>query len=353
MCRIHSQAKQMNSKWYAWMVLFLIGASSAFGAVPITAEIVEVNKIWDKAPHNAFTDLLRWNERFYCAFREGRGHVSADGKIRVLESKDANLWESAALVALDGYDLRDAHLSVTPDGRLMLIGGAAPRRQDDQRAPTGTFVSFSQDGRQWSKPQIVVEPGRWLWCVTWNKAKAYGVSYAAGERMPYLELLISSDGVNYQPHVAKLFGEGYPTEVTLRFDTDGTCYALVRRDRRGKEASSALLGVSKPDYKKWRWHDLGADFNGFGGPNFIKIPGGHWIGTGRMHQNGAHTALTYINVRNGTMTKLLKLPSGGDTSYPGLVWHGSILYVSYYSSHEGKTGIYLAKLNIKPKIESF
>ena len=338
----------MSRKLYGLAVLFLMGVLPAFGDAAVTVELVEVKKIWDKAPHSAFTDLLRWNDSFYCAFREGRGHVSTDGKIRVLKSKDGNVWESAALVTLDGYDLRDAHLSVTPDGRLMLLGGAAPRKKDNQSAPTGTFASFSKDGRDWTKPQIVVEPGRWLWCVTWHKGKAYGVSYAAGERMPYLELLVSSDGVNYQSHVAKLFGEGYPTEVTLRFDDD-TCYALVRRDRRGSEASSALLGVGRPDYKKWQWHDLGASFNGFGGPNFIRIPGGHWIGAGRMHDGGVHTALTYVDVKNGKMTKLLKLPSGRDTSYPGLVWYEGMLYVSYYSGHEGKTSIYLAKLKVEPK----
>jgi len=331
------------------MVLFLIGASFSFGALPVTVEVVEVSKIWDKAPHNAFTDLVRWNDRFYCVFREGRGHVSTDGKIRILESKDANLWDSAALVALAGFDLRDAHLSVTPDGRLMLLGGANPRKQDNQSAPTGTFACFSQDGRRWTKPQIVVKPGRWLWCVTWHKGKAYGVSYAAGERKPYLELLVSDNGRDYKCHVDKLFGKGYPSEVTLRFDKDGICYALVRR------SSTAFLGVSKPDYREWQWHDLGGSFNGFGGPNFIRIPpplGGpqaDWIGAGRMHQGGAHTALTYIDVKNGTMTKMLKLPSGGDTSYPGLVWYEDMLYVSYYSSHEGKTSIYLAKLKVKPK----
>ena len=44
-------------------------------------------KIWDAAPHNAFTDLAYWNGQFVCAFREGRSHVSTDGKIRVLSSR--------------------------------------------------------------------------------------------------------------------------------------------------------------------------------------------------------------------------------------------------------------------------
>jgi len=331
------------------IALILLGASYIYADVPITVEVLGVKKIWDEAPHNAFTDLVRWNDAFYCAFREGRGHVSTDGRIRILESKDTDNWTSAALISLEGYDLRDAHLSVTPNDRLMLLGGAAPRKKDNQSAPTGTFVSFSKDGRQWTQPQIAVEPGRWLWCVTWHESKAYGVSYTAGKGDRYLDLLVSKDGINYEPHVPRLFEQGYPNEVTLRFDSNETCYALVRRDRRGDDPSSALLGISKPDYKQWKWKDLGSEFNGFGGPNFIRIPGGHWLAAGRMHDGGAHTALCYLDVENGTMTKLAKLPSGGDTSYPGMVWHNGILYVSYYSSHEGKTSIYLAKVRVKPK----
>jgi hypothetical protein len=47
------------------------------------------------------------------------------------------------------------------------------------------------------------------------------------------------------------------------------------------------------------------------------------------------------------MIELVRFPSGGDTSYPGFVIHDGTLYVSYYSSHEGKTSIYLAKMPLK------
>jgi hypothetical protein len=312
-------------------------------------ELVSAVKIWDKAPHNAFTDLLHWKDRFHCAFREGRGHVSTDGRIRVLRSETGEAWESAALIAMDGYDLRDAHLCTMPDRRLMLVGGVAPRKKDNEHCPTGTFVSFSTDGNDWTDPRIAVEPGRWLWQVTWYKGRAYGVAYGNYPTTSCSQLLVSENGIDYNVHVSDFLCGGRPTEATLRFADDGTCYALSRRDRSANESTSAMFGLSKGNYKEWAWYDLGSEFNSFGGPNFIQLPFGQWIAAGRMHQGGSHTALTLLDVRNHKMTKLLKLPSGGDTSYPGLAWHDNLLYVSYYSSHEGKTSIYLAKVKIKPE----
>jgi hypothetical protein len=308
------------------------------------AELIEVKKIWDDAPHSAFTDLVRWNDQFVCAFREGRGHVSADGTIRVLTSADGDAWQSAASIVLDGYDLRDAGLSITPQGRLMLIGGASPRPADGARAPTGTFVSLSDDAKSWTTPEIVVEPGRWLWRVTWNGGKAYGVSYAAGTRDRATSLLVSDDGLKFNDLVPKLLDDSNPTEAALRFDDDGTLNCLQRRD--GKPpANSAMLGVSEPPYTNWQWHDLGIFF---GGPNFIEVPGGRWIAAGRIHTGaGPKTVVASLDVNAKTLTPILELPSGGDTSYPGLVWHDGALWVSYYSSHEANTSIYLAKMRIE------
>lgn len=333
----------MSIQAIAAVLVFVAGAAAA--DVTIEAEVVEVEKIWDDAAHNAFTDLVYFGDQFYCAFREGRGHVSADGRIRVLRSPDADTWSAAALISFQGYDFRDAHLSITPDDRLMLIGGAAPRKKDNERAPTGSFVSFSDDGDTWTDPVIVSEPGRWLWRVTWHEGTAYGVSYTAGGNGDrYLSLLESTDGVQYEPLVERLFDKGYPNETTLRFAPDGTCYALVRRDSFNNAPTSTMLGVSEPNYTEWTWHDLGSEFNAFGGPDLIRLPCGLWIAGGRMHQGGAHTALTVLDVENKTMHRLLDLPSGGDTSYPGLLWRDETLYVSYYSSHQDRTSIYLAKI---------
>ena len=53
----------------------------------IGMKLLSARKIWDKGKHNAFTDLIGFDGRMYCVFREADGHVSPDGKIRILVSK--------------------------------------------------------------------------------------------------------------------------------------------------------------------------------------------------------------------------------------------------------------------------
>jgi hypothetical protein len=303
-----------------------------------------VKKIWDQGPHNAFTDLIRFHDRWYCAFREGAGHAAGAGKIRVLTSAAGDKWEAAALLEEKDVDLRDPKLSRTPDGRLMLVGGAAEPASRDPVRDHYSFVSFSKDGKDWGKPQRVLDSWQWLWRVTWHEGTAYGVAYSwdpkapADDKKRTAALYKSGDGLKFEKVTD--FKLQNPSEATLAFDGD-VLYCLQRRD--GKP-NTALLGRSKPPYAEWTWKDLGVYF---GGPNLIRLPDGSWLAAGRLMDSGKpQTVLCRLDVTEGSLKPLLTLPSGGDTSYPGLVWHGDQLWVSYYSSHEGKSSVYLAK--VKP-----
>jgi hypothetical protein len=326
---------------YLIIALFSFCSTLHLSAAPPAARLVSVHKIWDQAPHSAFTDLVHWKGQFVCAFREGRAHVSTDGRIRVLTSADGETWTPTAVITLSGYDLRDAGLSITPDDRLMLNGGAAPRKNDHETAPTGTFISFSADAKTWSKPEIVLDPPNWLWRAIWHDGKCYGVSYA--DHLPS-RLMVSDDGLKYSELVPKFLfaSEARPTEATLLFAEDGTMYCLHRRDN---VRASAYLGSSRPPYTDWQWHDLGVHV---GGPNLIQLPSGKWLAAGRFFSDPKKpkTKLAALDMQKHTIEPILELPSGGDTSYPGLVWHEDQLWMSYYSSHEGKGKIYLAKISI-------
>ena len=109
----------MKSAWKAAAILgFVFAASPGLAEEKSALKIVESRRIWDKAAHNAFTDLLRHDDRWYCVFREGSKHVSPDGSLRVITSKDGEAWESLTLISHPIDDLRDAKLTRTPDGRF-------------------------------------------------------------------------------------------------------------------------------------------------------------------------------------------------------------------------------------------
>ena len=114
--------------------------------------------------------MVRFRGQWYCVFREGKGHVSPDGAIRVLTSTDGEKWESAAQVRYETADLRDPKISITPDGRLQLCAAGAlhhPKGFTHQ-----SFIWFSKDGRDWGEPIKVADPNYWLWRITWHKKTA-------------------------------------------------------------------------------------------------------------------------------------------------------------------------------------
>jgi hypothetical protein len=325
----------------ALVLSVLTFVASATVAAQEQAKLVSVQRIWNGAPHNAFTDLIRFKDRWFCVFREGKGHVSPGGALRVLTSADGTQWESAALVTSPLGDLRDAKLSITPEGQLMLLGAVALADQSEHTHQSLTW--FSNDGKTWSEPHAVGDPDFWLWRATWHDDQAYGFGYATNSKHRSVRLYQTDHGKEFHAIVDTAFQAGYPNESDLVFLPDDTCYCLLRRDAAEK---TAQLGVSKPPYTAWKWHDLGVRI---GGPALLRLPDGRLIACVRRYEGGARTSLHWLDAEKQSLTEFLKLPSGGDTSYAGMVWHEEMLWVSYYSSHEGKTSIYLAKVELPAK----
>ncbi|MCX6597699.1 MAG: exo-alpha-sialidase [Acidobacteria bacterium] len=315
-----------------WMTAALLAATPA-----LAQTVVDVKKIWDEAPHNAFTDLVRHNNRWFCTFREGAAHVSGDGKIRVLRSKNGTKWESFTLIEQPGDDLRDPKLSITPTGQLQVMAAAA-RSSGHQ---TLRWTLPEKPGPV-AKGEPIGDLNYWLWRSTWRGREAFGIGYrtqaaARGVR------LYRFTGAKFETLVADLKVPGYPNESAIRFGKDGSALALLRRDPVNGQMGNAMLGSAKAPYRDWTWKELNVRA---GGPNFIALPDGRLVAAVRLYDGTTRTSLCWLNAEQGTLTEFAKLPSNGDSSYAGMVWHKGLIWVSYYSSHEGKTSIYLAK--VKP-----
>lgn len=345
------------------MNVLLVALAGFVAAQPVDAkppklEVVgEVAKIWDAGKHNAFTDLIRFKEKWYCTFREGDAHVGGDGKLRVLTSDDGAKWEPVALLEEKGIDLRDPKLSITADGRLMMVAGGSvyEGKKLTGRQPR---VAFSKDGKEWTPTKRVLSEGEWLWRVTWHDGKCYGVSYDASKRDTKeakdaattgkadpgpaewkLKLWVSTDGEKYEL-VTHLDVPGHPNETTLRFTQKGEMVAVVRREGGDQKG---WVGMGKTPFKEWAWKELPARV---GGPDFLFIPDGSTLAATRLYDAKVRTSLCLLDPKSGKLDELLKLPSGGDTSYAGMVWHDGHLWVSYYSSHESKSAIYFVKIKV-------
>lgn len=61
------------NKTSALMLLSCLLPSAARADDSPGLQLVESRRIWDRAPHNAFTDLIRFHDRWYCVFRDGKG----------------------------------------------------------------------------------------------------------------------------------------------------------------------------------------------------------------------------------------------------------------------------------------
>ena len=298
-------------------------------------------KIWDKAPHSAFTSLVYHDGRFYCCFREAGSHVDRNGtdngKIRILYSKNARKWKVLSTIEIDGFDLRDPQLSQTPDGKLMLLMGRTQYRSGKAISVISVVSFMSNRKDNFSTPipiksSIADNKNFWLWKVTWSKESAYGVIKVYPND---IYLLKSDNGIDYSV-VTNIEIPGNPNETAISFTENGNMQMVLRRD-----GMNAYLAESAYPFREQTLTELNIEV---GGPELIVLSGNQILFSSRDHSGNIKTSIYKLD--NRQMVKLMTLPSGGDCSYPGMVIRKDKLYISYYSSHEGKTSIYISIIPI-------
>ncbi len=309
--------------------------------------------IWDAAAHNAFTDLVKWKGKIYCAFRIGTGHVpgknGVDGRIQIISTVDGKRWSSVANLAEPGIDLRDPKLSVTPDGRLMVLMGGS-NYDGTKLLDRATRVAFFENGNKESPKiqtvkidPVIASDGDWLWRVTWQNGVGYGVVYQSNKPTWGLHLVKTNDGINYD-RVKSFEISGKPNESTVRFSRNGNMHVVVRNE----SGNIGHLGIAKPPFEYFKWNRIKQRL---GGPNILQLPDGSWLLGTREYRDDPKTILGRL-LDDGSFEKRITFPSGGDTSYPGMIIHRNQLWFSYYSSHEGRTSIYLATVELADLLSS-
>lgn len=311
-------------------------------------------KIWGTAPHSAFTDLIHWKGHFLCTFREGSGHVpGTNGKVRLIASKDGETWESWALLEEEGIDLRDPKICAMPDGSLLINCGGSD--YSDGLQGWHTRVAFSDDGKTWSPPRRVrgIPADNWFFRLTWHDGVGYCMpnltdvhpkTGRARTTNQKVALFTTKDGMNYRRASEDLPFPREACEVTLRFRGD-EMWGIVRRSG-GNDREGAIIRAAPP-YTRFQWTPVK---HGMGGPDLFPLKDGSWLVGTREYaferpEGRDGTATVILRVQpDGRCQRLYEVPSGRDTSYPAFLLHDGQLWMSYYSGHQDKTQIYLAKV---------
>ena len=314
--------------------------------------------------YNAFTDLTYWKEMYWLCYRRGTNHGAGNSVEVVLRSNDLRRWrEVEAFESPYGIEggcaAADGHFCVTPDRLYIVIG---------TRRPTHSFLSYTTDGVQWSKPKLMqlegVEP--YFWRIRWRDGRFYSAANAlASESEPRLDLMTSDNGIQWTSHAqidsgpppnAEGDNDGYSEESDVFFHEDGELWCVIR-------THAAQLYTAQPPYTEWKHaHTLpsycdapvmcacGDDIylagraahSWAGGPNpegfrkhELHNPFSYYPGPFTHHGT---TGLYLLTRERADL--LLLLPPAGDASYAGLIsTEPGKLVLSYYSDVAYASGI--------------
>ena len=351
--------RQLKIILIALCVVFVAGEVIA-GSRPVV-RVSNVRRVFYNGEHNAFTDLIRFNGKFYLTFRScPDGHmVHPTSSIIILVSDNAKQWKQVHRFSVAKRDTRDPHFLIFK-GKLFVYTGTwysgetTLKSEDYDLNKHLGYAAWSEDGAKWHSP-IMLEGtfGHYIW-----RANTFGGrAYLCGRRKKNFAMaprgegaivesamLESDDGLIWRRRC--LFQEVNGDETAFQFEADGGIIAIGRRGR----GNAQLLRAERP-YTQWQRKDLDRYI---GGPLLMRWgPRPRYVVGGRktIGDRGPKTSMCWLV--GDELHEFAELPSGGDNSYPGFVEISpKHAIMSWYSSHErdadGKTitAIYMADLEI-------
>jgi len=341
----------------------MLGAMELWRMSPAHAETTLdwMQTAYADGKHNAFTDLIRWRDRYYLCFRHATSHMSMDGEIRVMSSPDMKTWTPCGTPDTMGDD-RDPHFVAAEKALYVYFGTWSLVHANDHGAPdrgcVRSYFASTTDGEHWSKVQGVYEAGWWLWRVRYHRGAFYSAAYTASRPKPPLRetrLLRSEDGLEWAL-VSTITRERMAGEADMLFRPDETLWLISRT---GDEAGDAVWFHGDATLEQWHPTNTGVLIHS---PVFATWKDRVFVaGRGR---EGERYVTKIWEIAGDRIEDRITLPSGGDTAYPGLIVDPACenaevpsFFVSWYSQHEAEkmpkatrdtASIYVGRITARP-----
>ena len=218
-------------------------ASTTFADELPKVRVTNVRRVFHNGEHNAFTDLIRFQNRFYLTFRScPDGHmVHPTASIIVLSSEDGKNWKQVHRFRVKHRDTRDPHF-LEFKGKLFVYTGTwysgpttLPRKDYDLNKHLG-YAVWSSDGQHWNSPVMLEGTfGHYIW-----RASSHGVkAFLCGRRKVEFELSATDYLVAFCLLAVlvisrgNLWGGGNLEFVVQMVIVFYTCELLITEKRRG------------------------------------------------------------------------------------------------------------------------
>jgi len=302
---------------------------------PELVQPTSVRKLVADGRHNAFTSLVKWRGHYWLTFRSGLAHNSTNADVVMMRSADGETWKNVMRIDILPDD-RGGHLLPTAKQLFFYLGAM-------KGAKLQSYVLHTDDGETWTKPAPVLEPQWIFWKPFEHKGRFYANAHlkaegkdAAGKRES--KLITSTDGLKWET-VSTVRKGNMESETTFFFGPNEHLYAFLRQ----KYSVPGFILESDPPYTEWKERRTGTHFSGhsirtFRGVNYF---------FSRHYGERSATSTMIYTFADGKLTPYCQLPSGGDCSYAEAVEIGDEMLISYYSTHEETTNIYLARVPLK------
>lgn len=320
-------------------LVLAVATALAAEAVKSSVPLVQprsVRKLVADGKHNAFTSLVHWRGIYWLAYRSGTGHKSSGADVVLMRSPDGEDWKEAFRVDVLPDD-RGGDFLKTPN-RLFYYFNSMKGRD------LSSYVIHTDDGESWTKPQPIYEPQFIVWKPFIHNGRFYANAHRKAEgkdagKIRESRLITSADGLKWEI-IATVRKGNWESETTFYFGPKEKLTAFLRT----KYNPAGTILEAMPPYQKWTSRPAGVHLSGHGIHTFR---GTTYLISRTME--GKKTGTMIYTFDDGTLHPYCALPSGGDCSYAEAVEFGDDMLVSYYSSHEGTTNIYLARVPQKSR----
>ncbi len=317
----------------------------------------------DDGEHNAFTDMLIWQDDFWLVYVSSPSHfASKKSRVVLLRSSDARNWQEVKKFDGAGQDIRDPKLGII-QGQLFLY--ALLNKQFDP-APYQTIAAHSKNGLDWTPFEVVMAEG-WLLgrSITQDDMAWYAPAHHIDQGT--VVVLRSNDGLDWNIQSTIFTGnDEHADETALHFLKDGGMVAVSRLEAGsaifGSEKAATLISTTAPPFQTWAQLARNTD-NRLDSPNLFSVNDKLYVvgrfqprlnsaarnvknsnsrnGLGliftKQQGNGSafsqkRTAVFLVDEKTGNLMHLTDLPSAGDTAYAGVAIKDEKLFISYYTS---------------------